>query len=359
MITPEKVETALRASGSYTEEVIAKVLEYFNEIIGLQTEWDNFLSEIGAWLGVEGEVDAATLREIERSSLARFSEGLSQADRKGIVLGFDGPGGTGKGTVMDQVGRIIPTKRSINATSREQRVLEQDRIHYFFQDRESILEGCNLSMAARQKLQQTLALSELPNNSIDSSLAMLIEAYCDSNGLMISLELDTASQDSDKLTIAYKPKRGWYNILKSSINSSTEGGTIGVVEESGDSWRNLANSLASTADAPVLGYVMILPPQPIAFVLAARALTRDGVGQSKESLLSTIGHRHIAQTKILLQIAQEFGNPLAVLVNDDTVEYDATTDGNLTPEEISGKKKAVFTRTGRELIRSLQPMVHN
>lgn len=60
---------------------------------------------------------------------------------KGVLIVLSGPSGSGKDTVLEEIAKIIPIKRSISMTTREKRDNEANNIDYIFVDR-THFESC-------------------------------------------------------------------------------------------------------------------------------------------------------------------------------------------------------------------------
>lgn len=63
------------------------------------------------------------------------------ADKKGLLIVFSGPSGSGKGTVLKEAMALNPNLEfSVSATTRSPREGEADGVNYFFKSKEAFLE---------------------------------------------------------------------------------------------------------------------------------------------------------------------------------------------------------------------------
>jgi hypothetical protein len=296
----------------------------------LQERWDGAIEKLGGYFEMDEEYEDPNtlLRSLEQKTLEEFN-----LDNRPVAFGFAGPGGAGKGTVREQLADSVKTTQGVNSTTRERRDYEIDGVHYNFVTAEDLVREVSLTEDSLNQIKEFLNSPDEIELKADilNEIGTKIENENITDGITLSVE-----EGSFYLNLTYRPGRGWYGMGSDTFKGLNKGDLI-TIEESGPNLVLIGDSL--NKEDINYSVVYILPPQPIATTMARRALSRDGVDQSSETLFSTIGERQVNEFEVMVDLLLEHKVPVILLVNDD-----------LLPSE-NGK---IVTRTGAELIKKFK-----
>ncbi len=130
---------------------------------------------------------------------------MRETNKKGLLLVISGPAGSGKGTVVKHLRRILPDIGfSVSATTRAPRPGEEDGIHYYFFSRDDFEEA----LAAGEILEHTLYCGNY-YGTLKSEADRVLSAGHD---LILEIEIDGAMQVKklfkDAITVMLLPPSG-------------------------------------------------------------------------------------------------------------------------------------------------------
>ncbi len=327
----------MNKSESLENKIEMRLEEEKEQISKLQERWDSALGNLYNYFDVEnldGGSENEKLRDIEGKTLDSIEK-----DKGPIILGFAGPGGAGKGTVRAQVKENLAAADIVNSTTRDKRDYEIDGVHYNFVTTEELARKTVLKEESLILIKDLLNLNDIPEYLQKEHLDKLQEMVdLDFKEGRVEDGIDLFPNVSDVknefLNLTLRPLRGWYALSIKDLKGVTSENSLASFEESGPNMLRIGHGINSEGINFYLVYV--LPEQPIAKTMAARALKRDGYDQPTEKLLSTIGGRQVLEFEKMVEmlISGEYSTKLILLVNDEGYQ----------------KGDEFITRTGEALI---------
>jgi hypothetical protein len=198
----------------------------------------------------------------------------------------------------------------------------------------------NVTEEEVQRIQDRLGI-EVEGKSLDLNTLGEIERFVEEGNTLDEWNLEMDTSESSVLDVIYRKTKGWYATDGSEILEAVE--TSDITSNTGNP-QNLVKVMRWVNEQrpdimPVMVYV--LPPHPAQFVSAARTLTRDGVNQPTEKLLSAT--RQTDEVGILAELLERRElrtDDLVIVENSELLE---------DPEK-TGKVK---TLAGKQLAESL------
>lgn len=308
---------------SFEAKMSSRLEKEVDNIEQLQGRWDEALTKLYGYFGVENNdrfSQNKLLCELEEKTLQTI-------EREGgpIVLGFAGPGGAGKGTVKEQVKNSIEVGDIINSTTREKRDYEIDGVHYNFINTEKLASGTVLMEESLNQVKKILNLEKTPDfltkDHLDKIQNLFDEEF--QKGKIedgIDLFPNTNDDKNNFLNLTLRPLRGWYGLSINGLDEGTSENRISSFEESAPNMLRIGEGVKEQGINFYLIYV--LPEQPIAETMARRALKRDGLEQTSEKLLSTIGGRQVLEFEKMVEmlLSGDYSTKPIFLLNDEGLE---------------------------------------
>ena len=244
-------------SAIYPPKIRETVREHLKLLEPIQDLWQLAFEKALLGYGITRAANVPNL--LQEQSLA--SVRLPKAKR--YVLGFCGPGATGKETVAKALG----APKVINTTTRAPRSYETNGVEYWFVDETTFRD-----MRA-------------------------------ANSFVFSHE---------------KIGRGWYGVQKADLNSVLGSSSLAIVEESPTTLQQLQTGIQQDFPDTVFLAIYLLPPSPVLANLACRLAKRClGAGDPyKPVVISTLGPRQVEEFESTIDLRSQ-KVPLIYIVNDD------------------------------------------
>jgi len=332
----ETLQTALTheivadLSGRYPEafeSLLNRDPDEIKQILDLQTRAEEIVRQMG-----NSDMDSPQcnlnfrdlVTGLQDKTLSAARAEIEKKERAKLFMSFTGPGGAGKDTVtndfvalMEQDG--IQSAKVKVSTTRDQRPGEVEGKDYYFIDDEKLLEllsRVDFSEDLRSQLEK-LGINPAVDG-FNKELLEEIKTKNESKGVTLFFD-NSANKTSVPIYLTYNPGRGWYTIVTDEVTDATEKSPLALaIEDPKIVVKVIEASMAN--DPSLIGKIVcVLPPHPMIFHMALRAITRDEILAKKseplssESLFSTIGER---QLDILHDFTEIPTQMLVVVVND-------------------------------------------
>ena len=238
---------------------IEKALHPHRGLLGaLDAEWNAAMGDAFRQLNIEvADLDPKRLEEL--SPLGSHHT----TGKKCLIIGLNGPGGVGKGTVTG----ALRLPRVVNTTTRQPRHGEENGIHYHF-----------VTEARFEELREA----------------------------------------NEIVTAKLRPGRGWYAIERRSLDVALANHSHVLVEENPETLHELAQYLQKNGVEHSMVTAFLLPPAPILHTLAQRVAGRcldGGDPLTFEVVNSTLGERQILEFMSAVTLRQDLR--LDFVVNDN------------------------------------------
>lgn len=233
------------------------VLDHLNLLMPIQDRWQSAFDMALREYGID------STDNIPNSLQTKSLNDVQRRKSNKVVLGFCGPGATGKETVAKSLG----APKVINTTSRPARSYEVDGVHYRFVDEPTF---------------------------------------------------HAKRENQDFLFSHEKAGRGWYGVQKNDLESVLSTSPFAVIEESPAALFTLSGVIRDEHPQTSFLGVYLLPPDPVLAHLAYRLAKRclDAGDPYEPVVLSTLGPRQVEEFESTIRLRRD-GMPLIYVVNDD------------------------------------------
>lgn len=254
-----------RLSGIYDASALDTVVRNADTLLETHRAWGSALIDAAEELGVPDSDPVHLPHLLEKETVRRVTEKTANGTPSKTVLGISGPGATGKGTIIGELGAL----KVINTTTRTRRDYEIDGVDYHFVEEDRF---------ERMKAQ----------------------------GAFVS--------------VTHRPGRGNYGIQTNDLRTALQGSDLTIVEENPATLANVTDNV--TRSLPDTGAVAtyILPPGPVILHLAARLASRcKRAGEDFVTVIdSTLGSRQVDEFRTF--VPQAANGVRALFVVNDNVE---------------------------------------